>query len=44
MSYLQFAKNVYFVRDDLIDLLSKYDYSLEAIYSSPADIDSRQGK
>lgn len=36
--------NAYFVRDDLVDLLPEYDYSLDAIYSSPADIDSRQGK
>ncbi len=36
--------NAFFVRDDLVHLLPDYDYSLEAIYSSPADIDSRQGK
>ena len=36
--------NAYFVRDDLVHLLPDYDYSLDAIYSSPADIDSRQGK
>ena len=36
--------NAFFVRDDLVDKLPDYDYSLEAIYSSPADIDSRQGK
>ena len=36
--------NAYFVRDDLVHLLPDYDYSLDAIYSSPSDIDSRQGK
>ncbi len=36
--------NAFFVRDDLVDLLPDYDYSLEAIYSSPAEIDTRQGK
>ena len=36
--------NAFFVRDDLVHLLPDYDYSLEAIYSSPADIDTRQGK
>jgi hypothetical protein len=36
--------NAFFVRGDLVHLLPDYDYSLEAIYSSPADIDSRQGK
>ena len=34
--------NAYFVRDDLVHLLPDYDYSLDAIYSSPSDIESRQ--
>ena len=37
-------RKCFFVRGDLVHLLPDYDYSLEAIYSSPADIDSRQGK